>query len=258
MRLLHGTSSEPVGRPDEIRDVSTRRILGARSVNVKRVTPCETTRRLGAALGGRATSKEERPMGSRPGRRCRRGQAWGADVREAIGAAIEGLELAARSARERRPDRGPAGPGSFRPPGDDRVGLRGCGRDRHAALEPSDGGASTRSGGPARRSPTSPSPCTWRTASGCSPRTRTRRPLRRHLQRAHAPGDRQDPRHDRGRRARGAPPGHLARHRRLSPARLLRERRLAGDLGRRGRGVLINQAPTTWISCSGSRGCPSA
>ena len=57
-------------------------------------------------------------------------------------------------------------------------------------------------------------------------------PLRCHLQRANAPGERQDPVHDPGRGARGAAPRHLARHGPLSLARLLRERRLAGDLGR--------------------------
>ena len=135
-----------------------------------------------------------------------------------------------------RPDRGPAGPEVLGPPGDDRVGARGRGRHRHAALEPSDRGDRRAPGGPPRphrqapRRPRGGRPADARRAHGQDS------PVRRHLQRAHAAGDRQDPRDDPVRRARGAPPGHLARHRRLPLARLLRERRLAGDLGWRGRG----------------------
>ena len=95
---------------------------------------------------------------------------------------------------------------------------------------------STRSGRDCTFSPTSRWPCTWQTAADARRARGQDAPVRRHLQRAHAPGDRQDSRHDRGRRARGDPPRHLARHRHLSLARVLRERGLARDLGGRGRG----------------------
>ena len=69
------------------------------------------------------------------------------------------------------------------------------------------------------------------------------RPLRRHLQRANAPRKRQDPIHDRDRRARSDPSGDLARHRPVPSPRLLRERRVAGDLGRRRRGSSDQPGP---------------
>ena len=82
----------------------------------------------------------------------------------------------------------------------------------------------------APRRPRGGRPAHARRAPGQAP------PLRRDLQRADASGEREDPVHDRGRRARGAPPRDLARHGHLPLARLLRERRVARDLGGRGRG----------------------